>query len=541
MRVLMGERQRERILSMLPEGGRMLEWGSGGSTLWFGERLPRGAKMVSVEHHAQWADEVRDWVAHLENVELRFRPSNGPERANATIEEEDARGLEEYVRATRGEDEKFDVILVDGVARCVCMERARELLAPGGTIFLHDAQRDWYDEGKAKWTEHGHIGSCADYPGPHLWWGGREEIGRGGSGGGGSGELPLIVSFYTTGTRYEDEARRLIASCQELGLEHDVRGIKPRGTWEANCAMKASFVRSIWREAGRPVLWLDADAVVRASPELLRGAACDLAVRKVEGWSFASGTVYFGRGAGELLEEWVARCEREPRVWDQVHLDHAWEAVCSRSGLETWWLPRGYTHIFDEGACSGVVVEHMQASRRLKAEVSSGVEGPEPARDEEIVRSRAASRPRARVLDGCEAHGDVPVHAPLTHLPWRVKRAMVDRLALECAARGVRRIALYGAGEHTERLGPATWARRGVEVVAVLDDQPRAASMMGVPIVRPVDLRESIDAVVVSSDAHEDAIARRAEELFTPKGVEVLRIYEWKPLGERSRAARLAG
>jgi hypothetical protein len=265
-------------------------------------------------------------------------------------------------------------------------------------VFVHGSEQERFDEVKSRFVELGHMGECPEAPGAHLWWGsirGWEGNGRR------AGELPVIVSYFTTNTPYEDEARELVQTCDALGLEHRVVGVPARGTWEGNCAMKAGFVLEMWESLRRPVLWVDADARVRRAPELLRGMSADLGVYKAARWQFASGTVFvnvteLGR---ELLRVWKRRCEEQPRVYDQVHLDRAWEEVSTRAPLETVWLPQAYTRIFDKpeelDGGGAAVIEHFQASRRLKKVVTDGEPFAKVVFDEATKAARRASRPRA--------------------------------------------------------------------------------------------------------------------------------------------------
>ena len=393
MRCIIGRYHRECIERRLFDGCRVLEWGSGGSTVWLADRLPAGAHLTSVEHHAAWFAKVGERLGERENVTRVLAEPTGDMGRNATIDEENAAHLGAYLDAPGGQ--KYDVIMVDGVARVACMERARELLNPGGVVFLHDAQRDWYDAGKALLVEHGTIGSCEDYPGPMLWWGGVEPEGACGS----AAASPVVISFYTVGTPYEDEVRGLKGSLAKLGLDHAVQGVEPAGSWEANCAMKARFIRDELDRLDRPVLWVDADAVVRRPPVLLAGGEMDFAVHKFAGWQFASGTVYFNRTpmARKVLDRWVELCEARPEIWDQIHLDAAWESVAARHPLRTQWLPASYTKIFDaeDVAAAEPVIEHFQASRRFKGAVSGS--GPAMARrmlepSAELVAARRACR-----------------------------------------------------------------------------------------------------------------------------------------------------
>lgn len=102
-----------------------------------------------------------------------------------------------------------------------------------------------------------------------------------------------------------------------------------------------------------------------------------------------------------------------------------------------------------------------------------------------------------------------------------------NRIAEELLADGRTRIALYGAGQHTRRLLASGWASRGVEVRAIVDDCVRddLASIEGIPIVLPKNAPRDLDAIVLSSDAHEAALARRAEEEFGGRGIPIVRMY----------------
>ncbi|MBL0922323.1 MAG: FkbM family methyltransferase [Phycisphaerales bacterium] len=106
------------------------------------------------------------------------------------------------------------------------------------------------------------------------------------------------------------------------------------------------------------------------------------------------------------------------------------------------------------------------------------------------------------------------------------------RAALEsCAVRGMRRVALYGAGTHTRTCAPAL-AEPPVEIAAIIDDNAKSHGkrLFGFPIVsleQACALR--LDAVILSANSHEETLWERSEPLRRV-GVEVIRLY--KPTGE---------
>lgn len=153
---------------------RVLEWGSGDSTVWWAQRA---SEVRAIEHNVLWAQ----WGAQ------RLRALHGAGLAGdwqevvlvgaSDLDEDDmtyqgidqqgrARDYRDYVHADVGID-TYDVVVVDGRARNRCIERAirEDLVEPGGLLVLDDSQRERYAEGiaavPATWAR-------VDYPG--LSW-----------------------------------------------------------------------------------------------------------------------------------------------------------------------------------------------------------------------------------------------------------------------------------------------------------------------------------------------------------------------------------
>lgn len=150
---LLGLKHREAILEALPPGGTMFEWGCGGSTLWFREQ---GVNLTSLEHDKKWAFRFGAFFVNIGNI-----PIASP--AEELCDINDAQNPYLLAFAHR----KYDVILVDGVLRNKCLKVAKNMLNPGGTVFLHDFQRDWYGAGMEGYSWET-LPSCDDYPGPTL-------------------------------------------------------------------------------------------------------------------------------------------------------------------------------------------------------------------------------------------------------------------------------------------------------------------------------------------------------------------------------------
>lgn len=133
-----------------------LEWGSGGSTAALLDACPFIERFVSVEHDAKWADVVTSAIDDP-RLELHLREPAEPEPPAPLIylqggrrdrwrkrAETDATLFADFVALPATLGIAFDFVLVDGRARNFCAEAGWGLLAPGGTLALHDAQRPEY-------------------------------------------------------------------------------------------------------------------------------------------------------------------------------------------------------------------------------------------------------------------------------------------------------------------------------------------------------------------------------------------------------------
>lgn len=194
---------------------------------------------------------------------------------------------------------------------------------------------------------------------------------------------PLVVSFYTRGTGYEAEAKRMVQTAHQMGLETDVEPLETLGGWTANTYFKAQFLRrKLDEHKGRPIVWLDADVEVRAYPAILDNLPADIAVNIVD-WSryrtvrkanreLNTSVVYLGNtnGSRAILDAWIAHnhAMRATGRWEQKNLQDVLERMAP--DLNVAYLPDRYCQIFDLMAQAGnPVIELHQASRTLKAEV----------------------------------------------------------------------------------------------------------------------------------------------------------------------------
>ena len=120
---------------------KILEWGSGGSTVHFTNFLKQrdiDYEWLSLEYNKDWHAEVQKLkigdqrtkiiLFDVGNTELKQRRTN----------------MDDYVAYPKTLGVKYDFILVDGRKRRRCLLEAGSLLSPDGAVVLHDAHRKYY-------------------------------------------------------------------------------------------------------------------------------------------------------------------------------------------------------------------------------------------------------------------------------------------------------------------------------------------------------------------------------------------------------------
>jgi len=142
----MHDREIELIRNHLDWQDTVLEWGGGGSTVYFPKFTNK--KYYSIEHDKEWAEELKSQLPP--NVDLHYVPWDAPR----TIPTQRSQ-FETYISHvdTLGVD-KFDKVLIDGRARGWCAEYVLKYLHKDSIIFMHDFWErpqyhvvfEWYDE-----------------------------------------------------------------------------------------------------------------------------------------------------------------------------------------------------------------------------------------------------------------------------------------------------------------------------------------------------------------------------------------------------------
>lgn len=101
----------------------LFEFGCGYSTLFYAERVNH---VISVEHQKKWAD--------IMNTKLP---------ANASVVLSSKGDYADYINTL---DEKFDLIIVDGIDRVNCLKNSIKNLGESGVLLLDDSSRKEYAE-----------------------------------------------------------------------------------------------------------------------------------------------------------------------------------------------------------------------------------------------------------------------------------------------------------------------------------------------------------------------------------------------------------
>jgi predicted O-methyltransferase YrrM len=111
---------------------KMLEFGSGRSTLWFSKRV---RQITSVEHNPEWFKKIKEKIKDLSiyNITYILHP-----KQEETLPSSETN----YVNATREfELSSLDVVLVDGTYRAQCVLKSLPLLKPGGLLIIDNVNR----------------------------------------------------------------------------------------------------------------------------------------------------------------------------------------------------------------------------------------------------------------------------------------------------------------------------------------------------------------------------------------------------------------
>ena len=127
----------------------ILEWGSGGSTVYFTDFLESHSipyTWTSIEYNKMWYEKIKEATKHKPSVALVLFDVGNNNLKQRNIP------MDEYVNYPKTLNKKFDIIFVDGRKRRRCILEAKHLLKEGGVVLVHDARRHYYSCARAEYT-----------------------------------------------------------------------------------------------------------------------------------------------------------------------------------------------------------------------------------------------------------------------------------------------------------------------------------------------------------------------------------------------------
>jgi predicted O-methyltransferase YrrM len=132
---------------------RVLEWGSGASTVWLSRR---SSEVFTLESDPDWAARVRALIPATVQLILREAPRRTlPHSLRSRRLGFRSCDFRDYVEAAQAIPGAFDLIVVDGRAREACFRHAHTRLTEGGVILFDNTNRRRY---RAELRRHrGHI------------------------------------------------------------------------------------------------------------------------------------------------------------------------------------------------------------------------------------------------------------------------------------------------------------------------------------------------------------------------------------------------
>lgn len=123
----------EFFLSHLKETDNVLEWGSGFSTLEISKRVKT---LLSIEHDTEWFNKIKNTLP--ENCRLIHIPAKYeyiPAEHNDGLDDQ----FFDYINYPLTlNDEKFDLIFIDGRSRVMCTSICNKICKPDTLVFVHD-------------------------------------------------------------------------------------------------------------------------------------------------------------------------------------------------------------------------------------------------------------------------------------------------------------------------------------------------------------------------------------------------------------------
>ena len=145
---------------------RVFEWGSGFSTVYYAQYLKKNGVFLqwyAIDNNKVWHDKVAAMVRDKglgacvslylkEFLPFLMKPDWGKIPPPCGVFAPKTDNEFDYINFPKTLAEKFDIVVIDARFRRRCLQVAKEVLAPGGVIVLHDAQKPHYHQGLEDFT-----------------------------------------------------------------------------------------------------------------------------------------------------------------------------------------------------------------------------------------------------------------------------------------------------------------------------------------------------------------------------------------------------
>lgn len=126
------------------ENARVLEYGSGASTVWLSKRV---SSVISIEHHKHWYSIITEKTRNMANVTVVLKEAPPLQKGMKALSQKSGFSevdFTDYVNAVNENPGPYDMIVIDGRARVACLQVAIQHLAKNGMIVFDNSKRYRY-------------------------------------------------------------------------------------------------------------------------------------------------------------------------------------------------------------------------------------------------------------------------------------------------------------------------------------------------------------------------------------------------------------
>lgn len=134
MKPWMTDYQIDMIQSYLNTKQIMLEYGAGGSTLYFSKYV---SQYISIEHDSHWIEKIKNLIKQPSNVDIHYCKPNNPISLPVWVGSQE--DFKDYINCVdKLKYKKYDIVLIDGRARQYCGKKILNYIDKKSIIFVHD-------------------------------------------------------------------------------------------------------------------------------------------------------------------------------------------------------------------------------------------------------------------------------------------------------------------------------------------------------------------------------------------------------------------